>query len=427
MDVDLGHLRKPCACGKEHQFDVDTVHIEAGAASRLMDILENFQNPVFICDSNTRAAAEPFLEEEFKDYPVIELKPRGLQPDNRGIKKVMKQLDYCDRGLSSVSVDVLVAIGGGTIHDLTRYAATEYDIPFVSVPTAASVDGFAANVVSLTWDGMKKTVPGVSPRWILADTEIFARAPQRLTASGVSDLMGKYTALLDWRISHLVTGGYICEELCELLEHALKEVDRELEDIRDGDWDAMEKLMYALILSGLVMQMAGSTWPVSGAEHMAAHLWDMKDPERKRDSLHGEEVGVALVLVTEHYKKLEKAIRHGLVKVRSDSARGLEMGLLEKTFPDTEVLEGVLADNDPNPLDEIDLEKLEDQLDQIRDLIHDLPESYEIVQKLNEAGCVTRPEAIGLTPEMIENTLRVSPYVRNRVTLLRLEKLLERV
>ena len=129
----------------------------------------------------------------------------------------------------------------------------------------------------------------------------------------------------------------------------------------------------------------------------------------------------------QHYKKLEKAIRHGLVKVRSDSARGLEMGLLEKTFPDTEVLEGVLADNDPNPLDEIDLEKLEDQLDQIRDLIHDLPESYEIVQKLNEAGCVTRPEAIGLTPEMIENTLRVSPYVRNRVTLLRLEKLLERV
>ena len=99
-------------------------------------------------------------------------------------------------------------LAGGTIHDLTRYAATEYDIPFVSVPTAASVDGFAANVVSLTWDGMKKTVPGVSPRWILADTEIFARAPKRLTASGVSDLMGKYTALLgladlpsgDWRI-----------------------------------------------------------------------------------------------------------------------------------------------------------------------------------------------------------------------------------
>ena len=427
MDVDLGHLRKPCACGREHIIDVEDICIEAGAASRLVDILVNFQNPVFICDSNTRAAAEPFLEEEFKDYPVIELNPRGLQPDNRGIKKVMKQLDYCDRGLSSVSVDVLVAIGSGTIHDLTRYAATEYDIPFVSVPTAASVDGYAANVVCLTWDGMKKTIPGVSPRWILADTEIFARAPKRLTASGVSDLLGKYTAILDWRVSHLVTGEYICEDICELLERAIKDVDRELEDIRNGEWDAVEKLMYALVLSGLAMQMAGSPRPVSGAEHMAAHFWDMKDPKGDRGTLHGEEVGVALVLVAEHYKKLERAIRHGMVKVRSDSARGLEMELLEKTFEDTEVLDGVLADNDTNPLDEIDLEKLEEQLGEIQDLIHDLPDSYEILQKLNEAGCVTRPEEIGLTREMIENTLQVSPYVRNRMTLLRLAKLLEEV
>ena len=157
----------------EHNIDVEKIVIESGAVSQLEEILEEFQNPVFICDSNTRTAAEPFLEEEFKDYPVIELNPEGLQADNRGVNKVMKQLDYCDRGLSSVSVDVLVAIGGGTIHDLTRYAATEYDIPFVSIPTAASVDGYAANVAALTWDGLKRTVAGVSPRWILADTDIF--------------------------------------------------------------------------------------------------------------------------------------------------------------------------------------------------------------------------------------------------------------
>ena len=159
MDVDLGQLREPCACGMEHNIDVEKIVIESGAVSQLEEILEEFQNPVFICDSNTRTAAEPFLEEEFKDYPVIELNPEGLQADNRGVNKVMKQLDYCDRGLSSVSVDVLVAIGGGTIHDLTRYAATEYDIPFVSIPTAASVDGYAANVAALTWDGLKRPLP----------------------------------------------------------------------------------------------------------------------------------------------------------------------------------------------------------------------------------------------------------------------------
>ena len=425
MDIDLGQLRKPCACGREHVIDVEAVCIEAGASSRLMDILENYQNPVFICDSNTRAAAEPFLEEEFKDYPVIELNPEGLQADNRGVDKVMTQLDYCDRGLSSVSVDVLVAIGSGTIHDLTRYAATEYDIPFVSVPTAASVDGYAANVASLTWDGLKKTIPAASPTWILADTDIFGKAPSRLTASGVSDILGKYTALLDWRVSHLVTGEYICEEICELLERALKDVDRVLDDIRYGDTDAMEKLMYALILSGLVMQMVGTPRPVSGAEHMLSHLWDMEVLNSKMDAFHGEKVGLGLVLVTDYYKQLGRAIRHNEVSVKSESAKGLEMGILERTFGEKGLLDGILAENTPNPLEDIDLEQLEELLPEIEDLIKDLPHADDMVDKLKEAGCVTRMEQIGL-PESVTNlTLQCSPYVRNRLTLLRLTKLLE--
>ena len=332
MDVDLGQLREPCACGMEHNIDVEKIVIESGAVSQLEEILEEFQNPVFICDSNTRTAAEPFLEEEFKDYPVIELNPEGLQADNRGVNKVMKQLDYCDRGLSSVSVDVLVAIGGGTIHDLTRYAATEYDIPFVSIPTAASVDGYAANVAALTWDGLKKTVAGVSPRWILADTDIFSAAPSRLTASGVSDFLGKYISILDWKIAHLVTGEYICEEVCDLLEKALRDVSRVLEDIRFGDKDAIEKLMYALLLSGLCMQMVESPRPVSGAEHMVSHLWDLNVLNEKTNALHGEQVGLGLLIVTDYYKKLGYAIRHKKVTVKSETAKGLEMSLLEHTF-----------------------------------------------------------------------------------------------
>ena len=105
----------------------------------------------------------------------------------------------------------------------------------------------------------------MSPRWILADTDIFSAAPSRLTASGVSDFLGKYISILDWKIAHLVTGEYICEEVCDLLEKALRDVSRVLEDIRFGDKDAIEKLMYALLLSGLCMQMVESPRPVSGA------------------------------------------------------------------------------------------------------------------------------------------------------------------
>ena len=425
MDVDLGQLREPCACGMEHNIDVEKIVIESGAVSQLEEILEEFQNPVFICDSNTRTAAEPFLEEEFKDYPVIELNPEGLQADNRGVNKVMKQLDYCDRGLSSVSVDVLVAIGGGTIHDLTRYAATEYDIPFVSIPTAASVDGYAANVAALTWDGLKRAVAGVSPRWILADTDIFSAAPSRLTASGVSDFLGKYISILDWKIAHLVTGEYICEEVCDLLEKALRDVSRVLEDIRFGDKDAIEKLMYALLLSGLCMQMVESPRPVSGAEHMVSHLWDLNVLNEKTNALHGEQVGLGLLIVTDYYKKLGYAIRHKKVTVKSETAKGLEMSLLEHTFGKKGLLEGILTENTPNPLENIDLEELEEQLPEIEDLIDDLPDADDMYAKLHDAGCVHEISNLGIDKEKVELTLQSSPYVRNRLTLLRLSKLLE--
>lgn len=425
MDVDLGQLREPCACGMEHNIDVEKIVIESGAVSQLEEILEEFQNPVFICDSNTRTAAEPFLEEEFKDYPVIELNPEGLQADNRGVNKVMKQLDYCDRGLSSVSVDVLVAIGGGTIHDLTRYAATEYDIPFVSIPTAASVDGYAANVAALTWDGLKETVAGVSPRWILADTDIFSAAPSRLTASGVSDFLGKYISILDWKIAHLVTGEYICEEVCDLLEKALRDVSRVLEDIRFGDKEAIEKLMYALLLSGLCMQMVESPRPVSGAEHMVSHLWDLNVLNEKTNALHGEQVGLGLLIVTDYYKKLGYAIRHKKVTVKSETAKGLEMSLLEHTFGKKGLLEGILTENTPNPLEDIDLEELEAQLPEIEDLIDDLPDADDMYAKLHDAGCVHEISSLGIEKEKAELTLQSSPYVRNRLTLLRLSKLLE--
>ena len=379
MDVDLGQLREPCACGMEHNIDVEKIVIESGAVSQLEEILEEFQNPVFICDSNTRTAAEPFLEEEFKDYPVIELNPEGLQADNRGVNKVMKQLDYCDRGLSSVSVDVLVAIGGGTIHDLTRYAATE----------------------------------------------IFSAAPSRLTASGVSDFLGKYISILDWKIAHLVTGEYICEEVCDLLEKALRDVSRVLEDIRFGDKDAIEKLMYALLLSGLCMQMVESPRPVSGAEHMVSHLWDLNVLNEKTNALHGEQVGLGLLIVTDYYKKLGYAIRHKNVTVKSETAKGLEMSLLEHTFGKKGLLEGILTENTPNPLEDIDLEELEEQLSEIEDLIDDLPDADDMYAKLHDAGCVHEISNLGIDKEKVELTLQSSPYVRNRLTLLRLSKLLE--
>ena len=133
MDVDLGHLSQPCAGEGTEENGLEEIRIESEMLEDLDEILIEYQNPVLICDSNTRAAAEPILEEEFKDYMVIELDPEGLALDDETIANVMSQLEACEMGQSTVPVDMLVAIGEGVLYDLTCHAAGVYDIPIVSV------------------------------------------------------------------------------------------------------------------------------------------------------------------------------------------------------------------------------------------------------------------------------------------------------
>ena len=85
----------------------------------------------------------------------------------------------------------------------------------------------------------------------------------------------------------------------------------------------------------------------------------------------------------------------------------------------------ILAENTPNPLEDIDLEQLEEQLPQIEDLIDDLPDADDMYAKLHDAGCMHEVSALGIDKDTVELTLQSSPYVRNRLTLLRLAKLLE--
>ena len=59
-------------------------------------------------------------------------------------------------------------------------------------------------------------------------------------ASGVSDLMGKYICLADWKIANLLTGEYYCEYLAEMEEKALKAVKGSIRAIESGEEEACE-------------------------------------------------------------------------------------------------------------------------------------------------------------------------------------------
>lgn len=412
MLVDLSRFTKECECGHRHNITVKDVRIEKGAVSYLEELLVPYKTPVIVCDKNTKAAALPYMKETFDLYTILEVEGEDIHANDIYVEKVQAALIE--------DVDILIAVGSGTIHDLTRYVAYTRGIEFISVPTAASVDGFVSSVAAMTWKGMKKTMTAVAPLCVLADTDIFSKAPFRLTASGISDLMGKYTALADWRICHILTGEYLCETVYNLEMEAVKEVEESLTEIKNGGEEACEKLMYALILSGLAMQMVGNSRPASGAEHHVSHLWEMEIINDYVDALHGEKVSIGLILCLEYYEKIRKAIENGTCEVID--GRNYEMELLQNTFGVKGKLTEALDENDPNLMEDLDPEVLKAALPRIKKELDKLP-SYEKMQTLlSDTGCITRMEELSLSMEKKDLTLRLCPYVRRRLTLLRLAK-----
>ena len=174
MRVDADDFARPCSCGREHQIAVKEILIEAGAVEKLEEemsegMLREYISPLVICDTNTYAATEELMEDIYDRCQVLVLDAEGLQADRHAIKIVENNMEE--------DIDLILAVGAGTIHDISRYIAHNYKVPFISVPTAASGDGFVTTVAAMTLDGVKKTVPSVAPICVYADTDIFSKAP----------------------------------------------------------------------------------------------------------------------------------------------------------------------------------------------------------------------------------------------------------
>lgn len=417
MRVDINKFIGFCGCGKEHKIMVKDIIIESEAIKKLSMIMEKegFKNITIICDENTYAAAGEEIKEIIPKGKFINLKSENLHANEIAVQKVYECL--------SVENDVLIALGSGTIHDITRYVAYNKDIPFISVPTAASVDGFVSTVAAMTWRGDKKTFTAVSPIYVVADTDIFKEAPYRLTASGVSDLIGKYTALVDWKISSIVIGEYICNKVCNMEIDAVNKLCECVDDLVLGKLEAYEQLMYALILSGLAMQIIGNSRPASGAEHHMSHLWEMEVINKHLDAYHGEKVSVGLILVMEEYKKIKKSIENGRCRVKK--YYGLEEDMLKEVFKSREMYDSIMKENTPDPLLNVNKVILQNRLESIAEILEKLPTLDFVKDTLKRAKAVTTLEEIGLSNDVKQNSIRVLPYVRNRLTLMRISKMLE--
>ena len=298
-----------------------------------------------------------------------------------------------------MKASVLIAFGSGTIHDLTRYTAFKLNIPFLSVPTAASVDGFASTVAAMTFKGFKVTIPAKAPLAIFADTAIISRAPRYLTAAGVGDLLAKFTALVDWKISHLLTGEYLCDKIVTITEEALQTLLNVIDDLALQKEEAFEPLMYGLILSGLGMQMIGNSRPASGAEHHLSHLWEMHVINDEIKALHGEKVGVGLSYVCERYRSLLELKEAPAFK----EVNLYDENMLSPIF--NQLTAAILKENEHDCLTQVNEGVFKLQFNQIKALIETLPTATQVRTWLKQVGGKTTLAEIGLEERLKEPSL----------------------
>ncbi len=187
--------------------------------------------------------------------------------------------------------DFVVGVGGGRVVDVAKLAAAEREVELVSIPTQASSDGICSPVaVMVTPDGRPHSLGARIPAGIAVDMEVLGQAPTVTWLSGLGDLVSNLSAVLDWRLAHRTVGEEIDDFACLTAEAAASSV---IEDDADlGDPAFRQKLIRGLILSGIAMEMAGSSRPASGSEHLISHALDRLLPTPRP---HGLQVALGTV------------------------------------------------------------------------------------------------------------------------------------
>lgn len=170
-----------------------------------------------------------------------------------------------------------IAVGSGVINDLVKYAAELADTAYVCVPTAASMDGYAASGAALRDGGFKRTFACAAPVAIVADLEVIATAPAVMAGWGYGDLVGKIVAGADWSLADTLGVEALNPGPFAMVQDNLGAWLADPAGVRRGEAGALDGLMRGLIMSGLAMQAHGNSRPASGSDHQFAHLWEMEE------------------------------------------------------------------------------------------------------------------------------------------------------
>ena len=411
-----------CPCGKTHSAPLKYVSVRKDALSDL---------PKFVKELGFHSL---YLVSDHITYGIAGQKCMDILAQ-AGIRAEIIQLTHLEFDEATLGelvihmpqdCDLVVAVGTGTINDMTRYFSFKLGRPFFTVATAAPMDGFASSIAAIHVNHLKTTFQAQTPLAVIGDTEILKNAPYPMIAAGLGDLLGKCTCLCDWRLSHIITGEHQCERIMELVEKCVQNLLPVAGRAKERDPKVLGDIMEGLVLTGVAMSLYGNSRPASGCEHHMSHYWETILEQRgQRPAPHGAQVGVGTVLVL---KAVELLLER---KVDFDAARRAA-----EVYDPVKWREEIQRAYGPAAPGVIEMEEeagknasagrlaridtMERRWSEISALLRTLPTSDYVADLLSGLGAPCRPEGIGIDRKLLKDTFLYCKEIRARYTILQM-------
>ncbi|MEI8131622.1 MAG: sn-glycerol-1-phosphate dehydrogenase [Leptolinea sp.] len=405
--------------------DTRSIVIGVGALSSVEAVFTqcfNDKQAVVVADENTFKVAGDAVYQQLisaghaASLPLIFPGQPTLYADYENVQRVEDFLREIDA--------IPVVVGSGTLNDLTKLAAHRLGRPYMIVATAASMDGYTAFGAAISKDGYKQTFSCPAPYALLADLEIIANAPVKMTTSGYGDLIGKVFAGADWMIADALGIETIHQRSWSLIQESIRKWTANPQLLQQGNVQAIENLIEGLVMCGLSLQIFKSSRPASGAEHLISHLWEMQETTHGVVS-HGLKVGLGSIATAALFEQLLKR-----------DLKNLNINTICKNWPTREQYIQNIRQSHSNPvLADIFVEQSmskylsADQLPARLELIQScwprlreqlqaqLMTAEQVSGLLQAAGGVITPSGIGKDMSQLKSTYFLARQIRSRYTL----------
>ena len=416
-----------CPCPLDHTDPDKDIYVGSGLVGNLPRYIERRglgTHCVLVADNNTYEIAGRRVSQTLRaaGYSVIECvicREGKMEPDEVAVGEVLLSIQP--------ETEFLVAVGSGSVTDTTRVNAERTGLPFVSVGTAPSMDGYTSAIAPLTFRGLKIHRKGPCPEIIVCDTEILKTAPLDMIRAGVGDVLGKYIAKCDWKLGNIINDEPYCFVCGELVTDAIEKLLANIDEILSKTDKGMKILIEALLLAGVTVLIIGHTRAVASVEHNIAHYWEMMLMQQGKEApSHGASVGVATLLAWPMFKRFasEDLSRLDLDAIREQAVTREQR---EKWMIHAYGKAGGESIMEENPGDfltwaeqERRIRRAQERISEIRAAIAEMPKYEDILAAMQKLGAQLTPEECGVDAQLLNTSMHCAKDYRTRYTLFKL-------